>query len=167
MEFREITFSEISAEKRELLKEAFKVMKNAYNIYSGYYVGAAVLTKNGAVYHGVNLENASFGVGLCAEIAAIQSAFTAGDPFISMIAIVTGSEEHPGDEVAFPCGRCRQVLSECSTISKSDIEVICSNRDMTKIVITSISKLLPVAFSSSDLKKDNAIENYIQRIQNE
>ena len=164
MEFREIALSEITNDKKELLKHAFKVMKHAYNVYSGFYVGAAVKTKNGNIYTGTNMENASYGLSLCAEIAAIQTAISAGDPEIIMIALTAGSEKTTYDDIVLPCGRCRQIIHECSRIASHDIEIICSNSDMSKLISTNISKLLPMAFN---LKANDAeIELYRLRISN-
>lgn len=95
-------------ESRALLEIAKAVRDKAYAKYSGFQVGAALVGKSGQVYLGVNIENASYPAGLCAERSALASAVTAGETEFSAIAIVGGEEDEP----CFPCGICRQVLSE-------------------------------------------------------
>jgi cytidine deaminase len=93
--------------KDRLNDAAETARKNAYAPYSGFKVGAAVLTRAGNVFNGSNIENASFGMTICAERAAVASAVSAGEIDLVSIAIVADS-----DEPAVPCGACRQVLSE-------------------------------------------------------
>jgi cytidine deaminase len=90
---------------RELEKAARHVRKNAHAPYSRFKVGAAVRAASGRIYLGVNVENASFGLTVCAERNAIAAAITAGEKKIRAIAIATATG-------AAPCGACRQVLSE-------------------------------------------------------
>jgi len=137
---------------KELLNEALKVSGNSYNKYSHFYVGAAVRTKSGKVYIGTNMENASYGLSLCAEPAAIMSANSHGDFDIEAIAIVGGFQDVPDQEPATPCGRCRQLIHEASQVSGVDIAVYCSNLTLSTILVTTIEELLPFAFI---LKKDN------------
>lgn len=141
------TIEDMSAESQELLFAARDVAKNAYNRYSGFYVGAAVRTKSGKIYTGANLENASFGLTLCAEPSAIASANSNGDFNIISIAVAGG---YMDDKIDFPpvtpCGRCRQLIFEAARISETNIEVLCSNLELTKIIETSIEELLPYAF---------------------
>lgn len=130
----------------ELLIEAKKVSVNAYNRYSNFFVGAAVKTTSGKIYTGTNLENASYGLSICAEPAAIMNANSNGDNDIEVIAIVGGFNEAPNQEPVTPCGRCRQVIYEASQVAGKDITVYCSNLNLSKIMVTSIAELLPFAF---------------------
>ncbi len=129
--------------REELIKEAFKAMENAYAPYSNYHVGAAVLTKDGQVTWGANIENASFGGTNCAERSAIFAAYSKGyrKEDIEALAIVSD-----GDRVCAPCGICRQVLSE---LIPQDAPIYLSNGkenvDMT------IRKLLPMQFGTEDV----------------
>ena len=95
--------------KEELIAEAFKAMENAYAPYSKYHVGAAVLTTDGTVFWGANIENASYGATNCAERSAVFAAYSRGyrKDTIEALAIVSD-----GERIAAPCGICRQVLSE-------------------------------------------------------
>lgn len=95
-------------ESRALLEIAKAVREKAYANYSGFHVGAALVAASGQVYPGVNIENASYPAGLCAERAAFAAAITAGETEFSAIAIVGGDEDEP----CFPCGICRQVMAE-------------------------------------------------------
>ena len=94
-------------EERELLERAKEALINAYAPYSGYRVGAALLTREGKVFCGVNVENASFGLTICAERAAVAAAIASG--YRSFVALAVAAE---GEKEPFPCGACRQVLKE-------------------------------------------------------
>ena len=122
---------------RALLKLAEEIRDNAYAKYSGFRVGAALLAASGKVYLGVNTENASYPAGLCAERAAVSAAITAGEREFSAIAICGGLATEP----CFPCGICRQVLSE---FCGPDFPVILSTG------IYPLRNLLPHAFHLSE-----------------
>lgn len=92
----------------ELIKYAIKVRENAYAPYSKFKVGACLLAKSGKIYCGCNVENSSFGATNCAERTALFSAVANGEREFEKIAII-GSNP---DNYAYPCGICRQVLSE-------------------------------------------------------
>lgn len=92
----------------ELIKYAIKVRENAYAPYSNFKVGACLLAKSGKIYCGCNVENSSFGATNCAERTALFSAVANGEREFEKIAII-GSNP---DNYAYPCGICRQVLSE-------------------------------------------------------
>ncbi len=130
-------------ERKELVELAFKAMENAYAPYSNYHVGAALLTKDGKIFYGANIENASFGATNCAERSAVFSAYSNGyrKDDIEAIAIVSD-----GDKLAGPCGICRQVLSE---LLNQDTPIYLSNRkeEMT----TNIHDLLPMQFGLEDV----------------
>jgi cytidine deaminase len=90
-----------------LLKKAIEARKNAYAPYSRYTVGAALLTRSGAIVAGANVENVSLGLTICAERAAVSAAIAGGEKEFVAIGVVSDS-----DEPAVPCGACRQVLAE-------------------------------------------------------
>lgn len=94
-------------EADELITGAVEAMKNAYAPYSGFSVGAAVMGGSGNVYSGCNVENASYGLSVCAERAAIMKAVGEGERYIKAVAIASSD-----GKAAFPCGACRQVMSE-------------------------------------------------------
>ena len=119
--------------RRLLIDEAIKARKMAYAPYSKFLVGAALVVPSGNIYTGCNIENASYGLTVCAERVAIFKAVSEGQRHIDAIAIVgaplfeedeTAIEgEKTGGEYAFPCGACRQVLAEFLPESQ-DIDVI-------------------------------------------
>ena len=131
--------------KEELIREAFKAMENAYAPYSNYHVGAAVLTDDGKVFWGANIENASFGATNCAERSAVFSAYSSGyhKERIKALAIVSD-----GDRIGTPCGVCRQVLSE---LIEQDTPIYLSNGKDG--IDTNISELLPMQFSQEDVMR--------------
>ncbi len=121
----------------ELVQSAREILPYAYAPYSGYRVGAALLTNEGRVFRGVNIENASSGLTICAERAAVAAAVTAGCRYFSCIAVVSEDEEGP-----LPCGACRQVLGEfCS----GEFKVLISGRE-GKIRTFTLRELLPHPF---------------------
>lgn len=124
-----------------LIAEATAVRERAHAPYSGYLVGAAVLTADGRVFAGCNVENASYGLSICAERSAVAAAVAAGCRTFSAIAVVTAS--HPP---ATPCGACRQVLAEFG-----DFPVILANVG-GEWRTTTVGELLPAAFLPSALE---------------
>ncbi len=132
-------------DEKQLVDIAIKAQQLSYTPYSNFAVGAAILCKDGEVFRGANIENASYPLCMCAERNAIYNAMLHGkkkDDFV-MIAIVANS-----DEACSPCGACRQVMSE---LLPKDCKIIMANTS-NKIHITTLEELLPYAFSSEDLK---------------
>ena len=129
--------------REELIEQAFKAMENSYAPYSNFHVGAAVLTKDGKVFWGANIENASFGATNCGERSAIFAAYSNGyrKDTIEALAIVSD-----GDRIAAPCGICRQVLSELIT---GDTPIYLSNRKDE--MDTCMNDLLPFQFTTKDV----------------
>ena len=124
------------AKIEELAAAARAVREHAYAPYSQFKVGSALLSGSGAIYTGCNVENASYGLTVCAERNAIFAAVAAGEREIKAIAIVTQSPEP-----AAPCGACRQVLIEFA----ADIPVILENTDGIRR-IQSLNALFPMRF---------------------
>ena len=130
-------------DREELIREAFKAMKNAYAPYSNYHVGAAVLTDDGKVFLGANIENASYGATNCAERSAVFSAYSNGyhKDRIKALAIVSD-----GDRIAAPCGICRQVL--CELLDHHTPIYLSNGKDEKD---TDIDELLPMQFVQEDV----------------
>jgi len=124
----------------ELISLAKKACSNAYALYSKFNVGAALLTKNGKIFTGSNIENASYGATVCAERVAIFKAVSEGEREFESIAIYTNT-----DELSFPCGICRQVMIEFS----KDLIIILSNEKEKKIY--TLKEILPYPFTNEDL----------------
>ena len=133
--------------KKELIRKALEARKMSYSPYSGFAVGAALMDSEGDIYTGCNIENASYPATVCAERTAFFKAVSDGVREFKMIAIVGGCTEHL-EEYAFPCGICRQVMSEfCS----GDFEVIAAkNTDDYKCF--KLKELLPHSFGTESLQ---------------
>lgn len=125
----------------ELVAVAREARDTAYAPYSGFAVGAALRTKSGRVYSGSNVENASYGVTICAERVAIFKAVSAGEREFEALAVVS-------ETVAPPCGACRQVLAEFGL----DTKVIIAGLDDSQEVHT-VRDLLPIAFTPTLLPR--------------
>lgn len=127
---------------RELLRRAVDARSNAYAPYSGFQVGAALLGADGMVYTGVNVENAAYGLTLCAERTAVVKAISEGAREFRAIAVVG-----PEDDVrCAPCGSCRQVLHEIGP----GLLVVTPGAGGDPLV-TPLTELLPHAFGPSNL----------------
>lgn len=127
---------------RDLALAAIEAMKKSYSPYSNFTVGAALLTKDGKIYTGANIENASYTPTICAERNAIFTAVHNGERDFEAIAIVGG---HKGDinGVTAPCGVCRQVMSEfCS----SEFKVILVTSNNGDYIEETLGSLMPYMF---------------------
>ena len=122
---------------KELLSIADKAMENAYAPYSKFHVGAALLCKDGTVFTGCNIENATYGATNCAERTAIFKAVSEGQRDFEAIAIVSSS----GGET-FPCGICRQVMAEFAP----ELKIILRDENGNECIYT-LMELLPKSFS--------------------
>lgn len=127
----------------ELIQAARTARARAYVPYSHFPVGATVLTEDGQLYSGCNIENASYGLCNCAERTAIFKAVSEGHIRFSAIAVVADTEGPVS-----PCGACRQVMSEFGP----DARVVLANLN-GDVVVTSVRELLPGAFRESDLPR--------------
>ena len=119
----------------KLLEAAIKAAEHSYSPYSGFPVGAAVLTPSGKIYCGTNVENASYGATICAERVAVFKAISEGEDKILALAVYSSAADY-----AYPCGMCLQVLSEFS----EDIPVVIAGNSGQKNF--KLSELLPHRF---------------------
>lgn len=127
---------------RRLCTEAIKARDNAYAPYSGFRVGAALLTASGRIYRGVNIENASYSPTVCAERVAFFKAFSEGEREFLRIAVAGGRGDLPQNACP-PCGVCRQVMAE---FCPPDFPVLVVTGPDTFDRYT-LAELLPHAFS--------------------
>ena len=148
---KEVTYNKLSEVQKKLLDAAEKSMKLAYNPYSHFFVGAALLSQEGKVFTGSNVENAAYSPTICAERSAIVAANAKGVRVFDKVAIIAKGETFDTKDVTSPCGVCRQMLFEFSQISGKDIEVIMSSTKKDKIIISTIKELLPLGFGPKDL----------------
>lgn len=126
----------------KLIEVAIKSKESSYSPYSKFRVGAALLTKDGRIFSGCNIENASFGATICAERTAMVKALSEGARSFEAIAIVSDKEGY-----TFPCGICRQFLSEFGL----ELKVVLPSESGTKIM--TLGELLPEAFLPKDLSE--------------
>jgi len=139
----------------DLVAAATEAARTAYAPYSGFHVGAALLFDDGAVVQAANVENASYGLSLCAEANALAHAMTEGRRGgLVAVAIAGGKLDSGGNPVlgpepVMPCGRCRQMLHELAALGGTDPEVIGVAQDgLTRVPL---SALLPHAFGPANL----------------
>ncbi|MEY4674070.1 MAG: hypothetical protein RL148_1854 [Planctomycetota bacterium] len=127
----------------QLLAEARAAQPHAYCPVSRFHVGAAVLAEDGRVFRGVNVENASYGLTVCAERNAVGAAVAGGARSIRAVAVVTHM-----DDPARPCGACRQVLAEFGLHM-----VVVLGGNGGRRVVTTLDRLLPEPFTFHDLRR--------------
>jgi cytidine deaminase len=138
-----------------LIAAARGAAHHAYAPYSGYHVGAALLLDDGSFVTGANVENASYGLTLCAETVAVAKLANMGAlARVRAVAIVGGRPDGDalvGAEPVHPCGRCRQMLNEAAEVARTDIAVHCASGDGSAVASYRLSELLPHSFGPKDL----------------
>ncbi|MGO1470456.1 MAG: cytidine deaminase [Tissierella sp.] len=137
-------------DEKKLIKKALEAKENAYVPYSNFHVGAAILTEDGKVYTGCNIEIASYSPTICAERTAVFKAISEGSKKVKTIAIAGESE------FTYPCGVCRQVLREFG----QDVKIIIVNSEDDYREHT-LEELLPYSFGPKDLKKTESGEGNV------
>ena len=130
---------------QELIDAARQAAQHSYSPYSKFPVGAALRFADGSIVTGTNIENASYGLALCAETVAVSKAMADGARGGLEAVAVTG----PGAEPITPCGRCRQVLNELAQLGGTDPEILCVGPYEVRRL--RLSDLLPHAFGPASL----------------
>jgi cytidine deaminase len=128
-------------ERQFLIEVAGEARRRAYAPYSNYLVGAALRTKTGRIFTGVNVENAAYPTSMCAERVAVFKAVSEGEREFDVLSLVTA-------DGGTPCGGCRQVLAEFGL----DIVVLIADGEGHLVEQTSVARLLPGAFTAKNLK---------------
>ncbi|MBD0331930.1 MAG: cytidine deaminase [Chitinophagaceae bacterium] len=148
------SINELPEQCRQLLIKAKGVAKQAYAPYSNFKVGAVAKLSNGEIVTGSNQENASFPVGLCAERVLLASASSLfPDVPIEVIAITYIAKDEKNNHPVAPCGVCRQTLQEFENRMQHPIKLILGGAVGSVYVIEGSGNLLPLAFTSEELKK--------------
>ena len=142
--------------EQDLIARARDAARHAHAPYSRFAVGAALLMEGGDVVTGANVENASYGLSLCAETVAIATASAAGRlRDIVAIGVIGGAMDADGRATGTapvsPCGRCRQVINEAAQMGGRDLPVHCGAAEGDAIRTYTVSELLPDAFGPADL----------------
>jgi cytidine deaminase len=133
--------AEITTQQRtELVQRAVQAMQRAYAPYSKYPVGAALLAESGEIFEGVNVENAAYPAGMCAERSAVFAAVTSGQQGFRAIAVASRTG-------GTPCGSCRQVLAEFGL----DTQVLVADVTGRVVAVMTVRDLLPRAFGADSL----------------
>lgn len=135
---------------KTLIREAMLAREHAYAPYSKFSVGAAILADDGTIYSSANVENASYGSGICAERNAATKAITSGAKQFLMMAVVgwtQGSDSKEDKVFAYPCGMCRQFVNE---FASSQLQVIVA-KDEETFEIYSFAELFPRSFGPEKL----------------
>ncbi|MGB9840495.1 cytidine deaminase [Thermovenabulum sp.] len=132
------SIQDLTIKERDLISKALEAKDKAYAPYSKFKVGAAILTKEGKIYTGCNIENASFGLTVCAERVALFKALSEGERRIETLAVIADV-----DEPVSPCGACRQVILELAKGAK----ILLSNKDGSRVIKTTPEELLPYGFT--------------------
>lgn len=137
----------------DLIAAARVAARNAHAPYSRFAVGAAALLTDGSVVTGANVENASYGLSLCAETVAIATASAQGRlADVAAVGVVGGAMDlSANDTPVRPCGRCRQVLNEAAQLGRRDLVIHCAGLTGGPIETHRLSDLLPHAFGPADL----------------
>ena len=140
----------------QLISAAREAALKAYAPYSRFSVGCAIESVDGQVVTGINVENACYRLGVCAEQSALSAAQLAfGLHNVARIAVAGGDGSGAmlaGSTVCTPCGGCRQSIYEASCLSGRDIEIICSNGDGGRVERHRITTLIPHGFGPANLK---------------
>lgn len=131
---------------KDLVEKALKAKENAYAPYSNFKVGAALLSEDGQVFTGCNVENASYGLTNCAERTAVFKAVCGGQKKFRAIALASDSEK-----IITPCGACRQVLLEFGPHTKV---IMANNKGEYKL--SNVGALIPSAFNTDYLKEEES-----------
>jgi len=147
-------FGELSKDEQTLVEAAQKVATAAYAPYSGFFVGAALLLEDGTVVSGSNQENVAFPSGICAERTAM---FWAGANYpgkaIVKMAIYAQSNDFLVETPVYPCGSCRQVMSEYERIGKLPIRILMVAATGKTHAVNGLINILPVSFDADNLKR--------------
>lgn len=139
----------MSIDRDSLITAAREASHAAYAPYSGFHVGAALAFADGTVVTGANVENASYGLALCAETSAVARAMNGGARGgLIAVAVIGGANGDPAGPVT-PCGRCRQVLSELAQLGGTDPVIWCAGA--SEVLELRLSDLLPHAFGPASL----------------
>ena len=131
---------------KEALEAAAKAREKAYAPYSNFYVGAALLTIDEQIITGVNVENASYSVAICAERSALASAVSQGHRHFEAVFVTARGRDYDISEPVSPCGVCRQALFEFRQYAGQPLTVVMANTKLDKIRQASIDELLVDGF---------------------
>ena len=156
-DFKEVSFDKLIRQEKHLLREAHKVLDNSYCPDSKFQVAAGVLTSDGRIFVGVNVENAAYGEGICAEKSALvyANAKGAGNDCVTIAIVTRWADGSPTTETASSCGGCIQVIGEFADRSgvEDDFRIILATTKFRKVEVGMLRHLASRRFSRKDLAK--------------
>jgi len=137
----------LNCEDKALLDIAERALVNAYNPYSKIYFGGATIDRAGKIFTASNFACSSSTSNLCAERSLVAVANAQGSRELVKMALILSNSNPDDDDVVYtPCGLCRQLLQEITVITGENLELIISSQDKSKITMTSIKEMLPLAY---------------------
>ena len=153
IDYEETNYDGLETGQQELLDQAEAMLVRAYKPYSGFLVATTVRTPSGEVFSGCNIENASYGLTVCAERTAIFKGVSEGYRQFSQGAVICKGEDFDTQEPTGSCGACAQVMREFSD-PEDPMQLIFSTTKKDKIWLGSCTDLLPLGFGPQDLGID-------------
>lgn len=135
---------------KDIIKKTIENLEFSYAPYSNFHVSAILETEEGKLYQGVNLENASYPVGICAERSAFASALSKGERNFKRLVLV-GAKKGESPEIISPCGMCRQFMRE---FCEDDFELVFA-KSPDEYKVYTFKDILPLSFSKEDLDEHN------------
>lgn len=143
-------FQEIDQDIQKQLEAAREASKKVFPRDRDVAIGAVVVADDGRVFEGANSVKERFITSTCAERMALDKALFEGINKIKRIVIIGENKDYPFTEVASPCGNCRQMIWDTlDDLGQEDVELVLANSGMSKVVITTVKELLPLAYKSS------------------
>ena len=149
----EYRFEQLEPHQQALLQAAETALSNAFNPDSDFIVGSAIRTRDGKVFAGANVKLSSTGMVFCAEVAALLAANTAGERYITDVAVIARNGNQPVEDPNMPCGRCCQIIQEYSQLAGAPITLVYSNTKKDRVVVEPITTFLPHPFASGIFRK--------------
>ena len=154
---KQLTYGQLSPDLQQAVKTARDCSTRQYPKNSENHGVGAILVSGDKTFCGAGIKRRRFNSSTCAERHAIDSALISGVSRIDRIVLYAQNDKYPFEKVVSPCGSCRQIIYEAMVnLGQTDIELVLANQDLSRIIITSISELLPLVYSASTRQETSA-----------